>query len=394
MKYEKLFSPITLRGCTFSNRTMRTAMVTGLAAVDGFVTDDIKSRYHREAKGGVGAIVIEGTTIHPWKSPFSLRINDDMFIPGLSELIQAIREGNQNVKIGIQIMHWLKLAHTGWRQKVEDLKAEEVSAIREQFIEAAQRSLKAGFDFIEIHMAHCYTLGAFLSLTNKRNDEYGGNLDNRMRLPIEVYQGVRRVAGDNYPLGLRMNGEDFLIEGNTLLQSTRIARKFAELGIDYISVTAGDKFEDALPPPQGELIDNTSGYSGHRMSPWWWAPDGANVYLAEGIRESLREGGFDTPVVTAGKIRTPQLAERILERGKADIIGLCRPLLCDPDWPSKAQEGRERDIVRCAACNYCLEIDWKEGKPRCIRWPEGSLIAPEPFSPNMACPARLPKEAD
>jgi 2,4-dienoyl-CoA reductase-like NADH-dependent reductase (Old Yellow Enzyme family) len=369
-------------------------MVTGLAAEDGFVTDLITQRYQREARGGVGSIVIEGTTIHPQKSPFSLRISDDIFIPGLRKMVEAVHEARRDVKIGIQIMHWLKLAHTGWRQKVEDLKPEEVAAIREQFVAAARRAQTAGFDFIEIHMAHCYTLGAFLSLTNRRTDEYGGSFENRIRLPMEVHQGIRRVVGANYPLGMRMNGEDFIIQGNTLLHSTRIARRFAELGIDYISVSAGDKFEDALEPPPGKLIDNTSGYSGHRMSPCWWAPDGANVYLAEGIRESLREGGFDTPVIAAGKIRTPQFAERLLERSKADIIGLCRTLLCDPDWPNKAQQGREKEIVRCAACNYCLEIDWKEGKPRCSRWPEDTLIAPEPFLPGKARPAKLPKEAN
>jgi len=99
-------------------------------------------------------------------------------------------------------------------------------------------------------------------------------------------------------------------------------------------------------------------------------------------------------VVGTGKIRTPQFAEQLLERGKADMIGLCRSILCDPDWPKKSLEGREKEIVRCAACNFCLEADWKEGKPRCSRWPDDTFVAPEPFLPGMARPAKLPKEAD
>jgi 2,4-dienoyl-CoA reductase-like NADH-dependent reductase (Old Yellow Enzyme family) len=215
-----------------------------------------------------------------------------------------------------------------------------------------------------------------------------------MRLPIEVYQAVRQVTGENYPLGVRINGEDFIIDGNTLQQSTGIARRLAELGVDYISVSAGDRFEDSATPAPNSPLDPMSGYSGHRMSPWYWFPDGTHVYLAAAIREHIRKAGFETPIVTAGKIRTPQLAEQILRDGNADIIGLCRALLCDPDWPLKAKEGREKDIVRCTACNWCLEADSRYDKVNCSRWPEGSLLAPEPFLPSMAGPSKLPKDAD
>jgi 2,4-dienoyl-CoA reductase-like NADH-dependent reductase (Old Yellow Enzyme family) len=141
------------------------------------------------------------------------------------------------------------------------------------------------------------------------------------------------------------------VEGNTLSQSAVIAKKFAQLGADYLSVSAGSRFEDAAVPPEGNPPDPMSGYSGHRMSPWHWWPDGTHVYLAEGIRTAVREAGLDTPVVTAGKIREPKHAEQILTQNKADIIGLCRALLADPDWPVKAREGREKEIVRCVACN-------------------------------------------
>jgi 2,4-dienoyl-CoA reductase-like NADH-dependent reductase (Old Yellow Enzyme family) len=161
-------------------------------------------------------------------------------------------------------------------------------------------------------MAHAYVLSSFLSRANKRTDGYGSTLENRLRLPIEVFQAVRKVVGDHYPLGVRINGEDFHIEGNTLAQSSRIARRLAELGADYISVSAGSRFEDAKTPPEGNPPDPMSGYSGHRMSPWFWWPDGTHVYLAEGIRKAVREAGLNTPIVIAGKIREPKHAEEIL----------------------------------------------------------------------------------
>ena len=367
-------------------------MVSGLATEEGWVTDDLKKRYQREAKGGVGSIVVEAAVIIPSRSPYNLRISDDRLVPGLAEVVKEIREVNCEVKIGIQIMQHLKLSRTGWRQKVEDFKTEELPNIVNDHVAAAQRAVSAGFDFIEIHMAHAYVLSSFLSRVNKRTDGYGSTLENRMKLPIEVYQAVRRVVGNDYPLGVRINGEDFHIEGNTLAQSTRIARRLAELGVDYISVSAGSRFEDAKTPLEGSPPDPMSGYSGHRMSPWFWWPDGTHVYLAEGIRKTVREAGFNTPIVIAGKIREPKHGEEILKEGKADIIGLCRALLCDPDWPVKTKEGREKEIVRCVACNWCLEADSRYEKVKCDRWPQGSINAPESFLTKMARPGQFKKE--
>lgn len=392
MKYEKLFAPITLRGVTFPNRIQRTSMVSGLTTEDGLVTEDLKKRYQREAKGGVGALVVEAAVIIPSKSPYNLRISSDDYLPGLTELVKAIREVNKEIRIGIQIMQHLKLAKSGWRQRVEDFKTEDLPKIVEDHVAAAKRALSAGFDFIEVHMAHAYVLSSFLSRVNKRTDGYGGSLQNRMKLPIEVFKAVRGLVGENYPLGIRINGEDFHVTGNTLAQSSRIGAKFAELGADYISVSAGSRFEDALTPPEGSPPDPMSGYSGHRMSPWFWWPDGTHVFLADGVRQAVRAAGFNTPIITAGKIREPEHAERILQQEKADMIGLCRALLCDPDWPVKAKEGREKELVRCVACNWCLEADSRYEKVNCNRWPQGLLNAPESFNPAMARPGEFKKE--
>ena len=394
MKYENLFSPLTMRGCTFPNRVMKTALVYRLATEDGHVTDEFKERYRRQAIGGPGAIVVEAAVILPSKSSFNLRISDDQFAPELRELVDFLHDANPEVKVGLQILHFLKVARSGWRQKVEDFKPEELPLIVQQFADAARRVVATGFDFIEIHMAHFTTLAAFLSLRNKRKDEYGADFEGRMSLPIEAYQAVRDAVGQDFPVGLRMNGEEFIKEGNTLLQSTGIARRFAEMGIDYLSVSAGEKIEDAEPPPPNFPPFAGTGYSGYRMSPRWWHPDGAHVYLSERIRKAVRDAGYNVPIVIAGKIRTPESAEEILQQGKADIIGLCRALLCDPDWPIKAKEGRSEDIVKCAACGSCSEADERYEKIFCTRWPGGSTNAPTPFLLVPPCKADCPAGID
>lgn len=393
MTYTNLFSALPMRGLNLPNRIMRTSMVSGLATEDGKVTELLKERYCREARGGAGSIVVEAAVVLPSRSSFNLRISDDSLTGGLRVLVDAIRHANPEPKIGLQIMHFLKISRSGWRQKVEDFKPEDLPVIVEQHADGARRARSAGFDFIELHMAHAYTLASFLSKSNKRTDRYGGRLENRLRLPIEVYRAVRDAVGENFPVGIRINGEDFTVEGNTLFQSTRIARRFARLGADFISVSAGSRFEDAAAPQPNMPPDPMSGYSGHRMSPWWWFPDMAHVYLTDGIRKYVRAGGYETPIVTVGKIRTPREAEQVLAEGKADIIGLCRPLLCDPDWPVKARDGREKDIVQCSACNWCLEADSRFEKVTCSRWPEGATVAPDPFLPNMARPSELPDDA-
>ena len=161
MRYEKLFSPLRIKKCTLHNRIMATAAVTRLAAEDGHLTDAIKERYKRMAQGGVGAMVVEAAVVLPSKSSFNLRVSDDQFISELKEFVDVIRMANPDVKIGLQLIHFLKLARSGWRQKVEDLKPEEIEVIPEQFGSGARRAKVAGFDFVEIHMAHLLHLLPF-----------------------------------------------------------------------------------------------------------------------------------------------------------------------------------------------------------------------------------------
>ena len=394
MKYPRLFSPIKIRGITFPNRIMSTAAVTRLASEDGHVTQNIKDRYQRLAAGGVGSIVVEAAVVLPSRSSFNLRVSDDQFIDELTNFVAGIRKVGPDAKIGLQLIHFLKVARTGWRQKVEDLKPEEIAVIPGQFASGAVRARTAGFDFVELHMAHFTTLASFLSLVNKRTDEYGGDFEGRVKLPTDVVLAARKAVGDDYLVGARILGEEFTKEGNTLLQSARAGRRLASLGLDYISVSAGERFEDADTPLPNMPPFAGTGYSGYRMSPRWWNPDGVQVYLAEGIRQAVREAGYDVPVVAAGKIRMPDLAEEILAQGKADFVGMARTLFADPDWPVKAKAGRDDEIVKCAACGFCSESDERYETVTCIEWPKGDLNAPYPWYLVPPCKAACPAGLD
>ena len=377
-----LFEPFEFSGMKLKNRVVSVPVVSNLATEDGFVTDDLIERYRRIAAGGTGWIITEDVVVISRNSPYNLRIWNDTFIPGLKRLTDKVHEV-PGAKIGLQLGHFLKIAMSGYRQKVEDLTKDEIKQIIEDHVQAAIRSKKAGFDSIEWDAESCMTLSQFLSRSaNKRTDEYGGTLEKRLRLVMKIYQATREVLGKEFILGARINGDDLVMGGNTLLHSKEIAVRLAKEGIDYISVSCGGQWEDALPTKPGEPPSAYTGYSGLRCWPRMWDPDGSNVYLAEGIRKALRKARFSVPVITSGKIPMPSFAEEILQEKKADLIGLGRPLLCDPDWVNKAVEGKEDDIVKCIFCNHCADVNDLMILTDCCQWPEGSVNAPSPFLPK------------
>lgn len=369
-----LLEPYTINGMTLPNRIVLPAMVTRLSGEDGYVNDDIRDRYLRFAHGEPGLIVVEAMSVHGGKSGPLLRISDDSFITGQAAMVRAVHETSPS-KIAAQIIHFLKISRSGWRQTVADLSIEQIREIIRDYAEAAGRVRQAGYDAVELHMAHAYTLSSFLSLRNRRQDEYGRSLENRMRAMTETIRAVREEVGDDYPIGVRFDGEECIKDGYTLSDSRRMALRMALLGVDWISISAGGKFEDAIHKP-GEPLYPYTGYSGDRCMPSVNYPDGANIYLSEGIRGYLRAHGATTPVVATGKIRTPDLAERFLHEQRADLIGMARALLADPDWPRKVREGRADRIVRCVYGNVCKALDENFRKVRCVLWPKGALQAP------------------
>ncbi|PWT91483.1 MAG: NADH:flavin oxidoreductase [Acidobacteria bacterium] len=369
-----LFTPLQIKSMTLQNRLILPAMVTRLSGEDGFVNKDIRDRYLRFAKGEAGLIVLEAMAVHSAKSGPLLRLSGDEYIPGLAALAKSIHDTSP-CKVIPQIIHFLKVARSGWRQKVKDVSKEEIHAIIDYYAAAAERARRAGFDGVELHMAHAYTVSSFLSMRNLRNDEYGRSLENRMRLMTEIIVKVRETIGNDFPLGIRFDGEECIKNGYALLDSQQMALRMAQLGVDYISISAGGKFEDAIQKPGAPLYPYT-GYSGDRCMPSAVYPDMANVYLSAGIKQYVNEHGYTLPIVATGKIRTPQQAENVLQNGQADLIGMARALLADPDLPKKIREGREDQIIWCTYGNVCKNLDENFHKVTCVLWPKGSLQAP------------------
>lgn len=389
--FPRLFSPLVVRGLTLPNRVVLTAMVTRLSGEDGLVNEPIIDRYVRFARGGAGLIVVEATAVHQARSGPLLRLGEDRFIAGHRELVRRAHDAGPG-KVALQIIHFLKIARSGWRQTIDMLGEQDLDAIVRDHASAAVRAREAGYDAVELHMAHAYTLSSFLSRLNRRQGQHGGrSLESRLRLPTEVALAVRAAVGPDYPVGVRFDGEECVKGGYGLEDAAAIAVRLAGSGMDYISLSAGGKFEDAQHRP-GQVLYPYTGYSGDRTMPPAPYPDAANGYLADGVRRALRAAGLGTPVVISGKIPTPELAEKTLAAGRADLVGMARALLADPDWPIKARAGQRDRIVWCVYGNVCKALDETFHQVRCVLWPKDQLHAPEPALADLAAP-RWPTEA-
>jgi 2,4-dienoyl-CoA reductase-like NADH-dependent reductase (Old Yellow Enzyme family) len=371
----KLFEPLAINGMVIPNRVMVPAMVTHLCREDGLVNQDIIERYAAYAKGGAGLIVVEAMAIHDNKSGSLLRVSDDKFIPGLRELTRRIHDTSDS-KVVPQIIHFMKVARSGWRQTIDTVSVEDIERIIQQFGAAAARVQAAGFDGVELHSAHAYTLSSFLSRTNPRVDAYGGEtLEGRLRLIGRVMEHVRQNVGPRFPVCVRFNAEEFIKNGYTVEESKLIAQRLAELGFDYLSLSAGGKFEDAVHSP-GQVLFPYSGYSGDRCMPGSWLPRALHAHLAAQIKAHLVAQGLQTPVAIAGKLSDPDDAESVLAQGGADIVGIARGLLADPAWANKVKRGQQDQIVQCDYCNVCKQLDGTHKPVICSLWPQGSLQAP------------------
>jgi len=220
-------------------------------------------------------------------------------------------------------------------------------------------------------------LASFLSRLNPRRDAYGGgSLENRLRLPLRVMRRVRERVGDDFPIGVRFLGEECIKDGYTVVDAGAIAIRLVRSGADYVSLSAGGKFEDAIKK-EGEPLYPYTGYSGDRCMPSSAYPDGANLYIPEAVRAALRSHGLDAPVVAVGKIGTHDLARQVIAQNRADLVGMARALLADPDLPNKWKNGEEDRVVRCLYGNVCKQLDENFRRVDCTLWPKKLGQAPE-----------------
>lgn len=358
--FPSLFDSGSIGTMVLKNRLIMPPMSTNLAAKDGTVSEELLFYYAERARGGVGLIIIENNCISYPLARYSEtqpRIDNDTFIPGLRRLTESIHRAGAKVAA--------ELTHPGMKAELRYLEGEtpvapsavprkdglipralsrdEVVGVIDAYIKAARRAREAGFDAVELEACHGLLINQFLSpLTNKRQDEYGGDHNNRIRFLLEIVKGIKLHVGIDYPVMVRLVAEDLLEGGVTLEESHWFARRLEEAGADAIHPDFGlgseEKRLDPMPYPQA------------------W-----RVYLAEGTKKQV-----SIPVIAVGVIREPHVAEEILETGKADFIALGRALIADPDWPNKAQAGEERAIRKCINCNECVMAHHVERVPvRC-----------------------------
>ncbi len=371
----RLLDPIDAGGLKLANRILVPAMVTRLSGEDGLVNAAIIDRYVRFAEGHVGLIVVEATAVHQSRSGPLLRLGDDGFTAGHRELARRVHEAGPS-KVVPQIIHFMKVARSGWRQTIDMLSLDDIDGVVAAFGDAAARAQDAGYDGVELHSAHAYTLSSFLSRRNPRRDRYDGRtLEGRLALFGEVYARVRERVGADWPVGVRFLAEEAIKDGYTVEDAKLIALRMARLGVAYISLSVGGKFEDAILR-EGQPPYPYTGYSGDRCMPGDQYPALPHAHLAATIKRFLNANGEQTPVVSVGKISDPQDAEGLLARGEADMIGMARQLLADPDWPRKVAEARSDQIIRCIYCNVCKNLDENFKEVTCFLWPKGADQAP------------------
>ena len=357
MRYPTVFQPCRIGGVTLKNRLAMSQMTMNYATEEGEVTDKLIAHYRERAKGGVGLIFVEGTYFTPEGKGYvrQIGISSERHVEGLKRLTDAVHSLKNDTRIFLQIHHAggrvsSKIsglqpvapsavpAYPG-AEMPRALTREEIARLVETHVEAAGRAKAAGFDGVDIHCAHGYLVPSFFSpLTNLRTDDYGGDLAGRTRFLTEIVRGIRARLGKDFPLTIKISGDEYIEGGLGIPAMIEIARLAEEAGIDGLIVSAGtpggQKFEDL-----GEA------HKVMRTLPMMTQP-GCLVPIAAEFKKALR-----IPIVTVGRINTIALAEEILSQGKADIVAIGRALLADPDLPNKALEGREEEIRPCIACN-------------------------------------------
>lgn len=347
-KYEHLLSPIKIGETTVKNRIFMPPLSTNLAD-KGYVTDELVEHYKARAKGGVGLFVTEVVTVEPTYCylPGDMCIYDDSFIPGWKKLADGVHE--YGAKILPQLFHPAHMAfplpgtprliapsNVGPYYAKEAPRAvtkEELKVIIRQFGEAAKRAQIAGADGVEIHAAHAHgLLGGFLSpLYNKRTDEYGGDIDHRLRLTLEVIEEVRRVCGKNFIIDVRISGSEYTDGGLNLNDMIYVAKQLEKAGVDFLHVSGGTTIArgSSIPAPG--------------------TPMGSHAATAAEIKKYV-----SIPVATVGRITEPWIAEELIANGKADICMIGRANLCDPEFANKVAAEKADDIRPCIGCLRCL----------------------------------------
>jgi len=354
-----LFTPFHLKELTLKNRIVMTPLYSGYANSDGMASQMTLDHYREMATSEVALIVVENASVDQsgLGFPSNLRIDHDRYIPGLSSLAKVIHD--QGALAFLQINHGGRYAFVPATLAPSPLKfgkvvpkemtKEDIRRIVEAFKDGAKRAGEAGFDGVEIHGGTGYLLVQFLSpRTNLRKDSYGGNLENRMHFVLEVMEAILSGVGKEYPVGYRFLADEGLPDGLHSEETSILAGELEKRGVAYLSVMAGTYDAFVLP----EYIEKEK----------------REAYMADyaGI---IKKVVSKVPVITAGRIQTFDTAEKILEEGTADLIGLARVLLADPLWLKKAKGLVDEPVIKCEpSCSLCTEMAMRGKKIFCSQW--------------------------
>lgn len=365
-----MFSPIKIGKLKLKNRLAMPPMVRNYADPKGMVTKRYVDHISSLAKGGTGMLILEASFISPEGRGFrhELGLHTDACIAGLRKLAKAAHE--HKAAIGIQVYHagrQTNPAITG-KQPVapsplkdplepeapRELQIHEIKKLVKAYAKAAWRAKKAGLDFVELHGAHGYLITQFLSpFTNQRTDDYGGTPEKRFRFLKEVCEAVRAAVGPDYPVTVRLSGDEWVKGGLTIKDTVQIAKKLEKLGVDALHISSG----------------NYASYVQGKMIPPMAVEDGVLVPLAKEVKKNVK-----IPVIAVAKIRQPAMAEKIIKSKSADMVAIGRSLLADPEWPNKAKAGQAKLINHCVACNqgcisrlFAQEDVWCTVNPACGR---------------------------
>jgi len=346
--FKHLFSPIRIGSMEVKNRIALPPMTVGYGVPEGTVADKHRDYYEARAEGGAGLIITEAAAVHAERKygMFPLGLYDDDQIQSWSELAEAVHRHGAKLAVqlmdpgpesimmltGIQPVGPSPVIGRGlFRDVPRELSIGEIEAIVDDFAEATRRAKEAGLDAVEIHAAHGYALvGSFMSpFFNKRTDKYGGSLEARLRLLLEIIEAIHTKVGKDFPIIVRMSGDERRTGGRTLQESQFIARILADAGVDALEVSGG-----TIPTVFWAVVAPSG------------TPLGLNTDFSQAIKEVV-----DIPVISVGRINTPRIAEFILETGRADMVSMGRALHADPELPNKAAAGALDDITPCLGCN-------------------------------------------
>jgi len=272
----------------------------------------------------------------------------------------------------------------GYRERVTDLDLPHIrelpAVLPDLFADAAVRAEQAGFDGVELHYAHAYTMASFLSPLNTRDDGYGAAPENRVRLPLEVFERVRARVGEKFVVGCRFLAEECVEGGGKIEDASFFARAFAKAGMDFLSTSRGGKFDDAQQPAVDAAAYPYTGRSGYECMPQFISdergPFGRNAEATKAIRDVVRAAGLTTPIICTGGVHNFEMAEEMLARGVCDIVGAARQSLADPDWSLKTSLGRGDAVRTCEFTNYCEGLDQKHKQVTCQLWDKVGLSEP------------------